>query len=564
MPAGGSRRLLFVNGAIVLVLLLVAGGTTYALTRHASNANSSLRTTTVGRGTVAETVTAAGTVTTGTSATLNFSTTGRIAEVRVKLGDHVTQGQTVATLDGAYAQANLKALRSQVRADEQALKDAYYQRDHPQSTTSGTTTAGTSTAATAGMSTAATAGMSTAATAGTSTTGTSTTGTSTTGTSTTGTSTSGTSTNAGVQPPGHGLVLGGYFTRPGSGVEDVRPDSEQTSGGTSSTTSTGTSTATSTTGTSGTSTSSTTQQTSSDPGEANIRTALANLDTAKANVINAEQNLQNLDLVAPEDGTVVSLDGVVGQLVSSNGVVVSSTATGNPAGGRLPDGSSISSGASSGQSTTTGSSTSSSSGSSSSSSSTTSSSSSTTQQTAPAVMTIANLQAMQVLAQVPELDVGKVANGQPVAVSVNALAGQKIPGSVTAINLLPGSQSTVQYGTTVLMPTPPAGMRPGMSASVSITTRQATNVTFLPSAAVTPIGGADSGQATVQVLQPDGSTVQRTIGTGLASDTVTQVTSGLQVGDLVALPEAAATSTPRGGPGGGAPGGGGGPGGGAR
>jgi hypothetical protein len=144
-----------------------------------------------------------------------------------------------------------------------------------------------------------------------------------------------------------------------------------------------------------------------------------------------------------------------------------------------------------------------------------------------------------------------------VAVSVNALAGQKIPGTVTSINLLPGSQATVQYGTAILMPAPPPGMRPGMSASVSITTRQANNVTFLPSAAVTPVGGPDSGQATVQVLQPDGTSVQRTIGTGLASDTVTQVTSGLSLGDLVVLPQAATTAATPGRPGAGGAGGGG-------
>jgi macrolide-specific efflux system membrane fusion protein len=60
--------------------------------------------------------------------------------------------------------------------------------------------------------------------------------------------------------------------------------------------------------------------------------------------------------------------------------------------------------------------------------------------------------------------------------------------------------------------------------------------------AVTPVGGPDSGQGTVQVLQPDGSTAPRTIGTGLASDTVTQVTSGLSLGDLVVLPDQSAAS----------------------
>jgi macrolide-specific efflux system membrane fusion protein len=231
----------------------------------------------------------------------------------------------------------------------------------------------------------------------------------------------------------------------------------------------------------------------------------------------------------------------------------------------LPDGSAISSGAGSGQSQTTGGSTAGG-GSGGGGAATTATvgatggSTATSAPTAPAVMTIANLAAMQVLAQVPELDVGKVANGQPVAVSVNALPGQKIPGSVTSINLLPGSQSTVQYGTAILMPTPPPGMRPGMSASVSITTAQANDVTFLPSVAVTPVGGPDSGQGTVQVLQPDGTQQQRTIGTGLSSDTVTQVTSGLSLGDLVVLPDqsAASAATLRGLNGGGGRGGGGG------
>jgi hypothetical protein len=308
-----------------------------------------------------------------------------------------------------------------------------------------------------------------------------------------------------------------------------------------------TSTMTSTMGTStaGTaSTSSTTAKTSEDPGEAAVLNARAKLDQDRAARIQAFQATENLDLVSPEDGTVVSLDGLVGQVAGPQGIVLSSTATGNPAGGRLPDGSAISSGAGSGQSATTGSSTASAAGSAAGGAASAGSAgaSVTAAPAAPAVMTIANLAAMQVLAQVPELDVGKVANGQPVAVSVNALQGQKIPGSVTSINLLPGSQATVQYGTAVLMPTPPPGLRPGMSASVSITTRQANDVTFLPSVAVTPVGGPDSGQGTVQVLQPDGSTAPRTIGTGLASDTVTQVTSGLSLGDLVVLPDQSAAS----------------------
>lgn len=574
MAAGRSRRLWIVNGVIVLVLLLAAGGTIYGLTKTSSSTDTGLRTTPVGRGTVAETVTAAGSVTTANSATLNFGSSGKIAEIRVRLGDRVTKGQTVARLDNEYADANLKAANAQVSADEQALDDAEYQKDHPQSSQSSTgTQSQTQTGAGTQMQTGGVA-------------------------PTPGSPPANPAANPAAKPPAtqppppppppsatqppppapprhHGL-FGDWFSTPGHGVEAVGPAPVE--GGTTPAPSPGATGSTTGTGTAGTGTGSTsgaggstgasgtTAQTSEDPGEAAVRNARAKLDQDKAARIQAEQATENLDLVAPEDGTVVSLDGIVGQIAGPQGIVLSSTATGNPAGGRLPDGSAISSGAGSGQSATTGSSGSSgSSGASSGAAGGASASSGaggtsgvTAAPSAPAVMTIANLGAMQVLAQVPELDVGKVANGQPVAVSVNALQGQKIPGSVTSINLLPGSQSTIQYGTAILMAAPPPGLRPGMSASVSITTRQANDVTFLPSVAVTPVGGPDSGQATVQVLQPDGTTAPRTIGTGLASDTVTQVTSGLSVGDLVVLPTSAPAPLPGGGGGGGGGNGGGG------
>jgi multidrug efflux pump subunit AcrA (membrane-fusion protein) len=156
---------------------------------------------------------------------------------------------------------------------------------------------------------------------------------------------------------------------------------------------------------------------------------------------------------------------------------------------------------------------------------------------AAAVMTIADLSAMQVRADIPELDVGQVAAGQPVDVRINALPGQTVPGMVAMVNLLPGSGSAVQYGTSVALTAPPLGLRPGMSASVSIVTRSVSNVPFLPSAAIRAAGeGSTTG--TVDVLVgPDNHREARTIGLGLSSDTVTQVTSGLTSGELVVLPD---------------------------
>ncbi|GAA4848381.1 hypothetical protein GCM10023201_45430 [Actinomycetospora corticicola] len=496
------------NGLVVLLVLLAAGGTVYGLTRTSSSEDTSLRTTPLGRGTVAETVSASGTVTSATSATLNFSTSGRISDVRVRLGDRVTKGQTVAVLDGEYAQANLDAADAQVATAEQQLDDANYAKDHPQSTQTQTgtgTTAGqggqvmpTATAAPKAATPPAAAPPAAAVPSSTA-------------------------------PKSAGL-LPMNFSGSSQGVEAVGPVAAQqtpTPGGGSGSTS----------GTGQTGATGQTAQTSEDPGELAVRQAEQALATAKANRVQAFQSTENLDLVAPQDGTVVSLDGVAGQLAGPQGIVVSSTATGNPAGGRLPDGSAISSGAGSGQSASSGAASGAAAAGAAAAGGATGGASVTAAPAAPAVMTIADLASMQVLAQIPELDVGRVLGGQPVTVSVNALPGDKIPGAVSTVNVLPGSGSTVQYGTAVALTPPPLGLRPGMSASVSITVRQANNVLFLPSVAVTPLGGTNSGAATVNVLAPDGTTQQRQIGTGLSSDTVTQVTSGLAMGDLVVLPD---------------------------
>ena len=108
---------------------------------------------------------------------------------------------------------------------------------------------------------------------------------------------------------------------------------------------------------------------------------------------------------------------------------------------------------------------------------------------------------------------------------------------MTAVDLLPGTGSSVQYGTVVTLTGPPPNLRPGMSASIAVTVAQSPNVTFLPSVAVTPIGGEGATSGTVRVLGPDGVPQDRTVGIGLSSDTLTEVRSGLAPGELVVLPD---------------------------
>lgn len=54
-------------------------------------------------------------------ADLGFKVSGRLAQIRVKLGDRVSTGQTLATLDATEAEAQVEAARAQVRAAEAQL-----------------------------------------------------------------------------------------------------------------------------------------------------------------------------------------------------------------------------------------------------------------------------------------------------------------------------------------------------------------------------------------------------------------------------------------------------------
>jgi RND family efflux transporter MFP subunit len=54
-------------------------------------------------------------------ADLGFKVPGKLAQIRVHLGDHVSSGQTLATLDATEAQAQVDAAQAQVRASEAQL-----------------------------------------------------------------------------------------------------------------------------------------------------------------------------------------------------------------------------------------------------------------------------------------------------------------------------------------------------------------------------------------------------------------------------------------------------------
>jgi macrolide-specific efflux system membrane fusion protein len=166
--------------------------------------------------------------------------------------------------------------------------------------------------------------------------------------------------------------------------------------------------------------------------------------------------------------------------------------------------------------------------------------------------------AMVATALVTETDVSSIKASQVAAVTITAL-GTDVTGTVSSV-ATSGSNSSgvVGFGILVAVDSVPAGVLPGMSVEVSVVTAQARGVLSIPSIAL----GGTLGSYTVSVLASDGTISTRSVGTGLVTTDLAEITNGLAGGDEVVTGTASTQLTTGGGGGGGFPGPGGGFGGG--
>ena len=89
-----------------------------------SASTSTARTVTVQRGTVQSSVSASGNVSAATSDSVSFQTSGTLTAVDVTLGQKVTAGQTLGTLDPTSAQATLASAQAALSVAQYALSSA--------------------------------------------------------------------------------------------------------------------------------------------------------------------------------------------------------------------------------------------------------------------------------------------------------------------------------------------------------------------------------------------------------------------------------------------------------
>jgi HlyD family secretion protein len=235
-------------------------------------------------------------------------------------------------------------------------------------------------------------------------------------------------------------------------------------------------------------------QTESKPNQ--IASAKASVLSAQAAVATAQQNLSYTTLTSPMDGEVNSITGVVGETVS-------------PGGGATPE----APGSQAPLPTATASS---------------------------AFMVIGNIAGLEVVIPFAESDASRLAFNDDAQVTFDAVPNLTISGHVIAV----GSAATVasgvvNYYATIVLNQVDKTLKQGMTANATVTVSKSTNALSVPNLAISH----SAGQAFVTVYA-NGQQVATPIDTGVAGDQYTEVVGGLNDGEQVVLPTVrAATGT---------------------
>jgi multidrug efflux pump subunit AcrA (membrane-fusion protein) len=222
----------------------------------------------------------------------------------------------------------------------------------------------------------------------------------------------------------------------------------------------------------------------------------------------AQRNLSQTTLTAPFDSTVLSINGQVGETVSGGAGTTaqapgttapqpsSSGATSSSAGGSA--GSSGGGGASGG------------------------------------FMVLGNVSGLEVVAPFAEADAARLAANQQATITFDAVANLTLPAHVLAV----ASGATVisnvaNYYATLVIDRLDQRLKSGMTANANVIVQQVAGVLTLPNSAITRLGTSSF----VTLLDKNGTTTRQPVQTGTVGDSTTEIVSGLNPGDRVVLPQ---------------------------
>ena len=168
---------------------------------------------------------------------------------------------------------------------------------------------------------------------------------------------------------------------------------------------------------------------------------------------------------------------------------------------------------------------------------------------------LTNTTALRVTASFSEADAAKIMAGQDASFTFDALPNENATGKVLQVDLLPTTSGGVtSYSATFSVDGKVTGLKVGMTATATVITGYATGVIQVSAQAVTTRGGNSfvnvvTTKAGVQVTTPTPVIV------GLKGDSADEIQSGLKEGEKVSLPTVTRTTSSNGFAIGGVPGG---------
>lgn len=166
------------------------------------------------------------------------------------------------------------------------------------------------------------------------------------------------------------------------------------------------------------------------------------------------------------------------------------------------------------------------------------------------IVRIEDRSSMRVMLDVNEIDVARMTLGMKAEVEVDALPSEKLQGAVMKIApsskasgtataaASSGTDAVVKYEVEILVTSAPGALRSGMSAKCSFFVVDRKDVLQLPAEFVGQEGDKHFVDlALPETAKPEAKPERKTVTIGSASGSVTEITSGVNVGDKVQRPE---------------------------
>lgn len=228
---------------------------------------------------------------------------------------------------------------------------------------------------------------------------------------------------------------------------------------------------------------------------------------AQSAVDSAQRGVDDTTLRAPIDGTVAAVNGTVGEFVSPS-ANTSALAPGSDA--AIPGTGGSGNSAAAAQAAAN-----------------------PTRPGGTQFLVLDNVDEFQVVMSYTETDAASIAPGQKVRLTFDAVPDLDLTGSVLSVSPTATAISgVISYYVTVVLPQGDPRLKSGMTAQAEVLTKEIPGVLAVPSAAV----HTQNGTSTVSVLDPNGAQHAVTVQTGATGDGKTQILSGVTEGQQVVLP----------------------------